>query len=237
MMGFNMRKVLPLAASFVLFFLALSPLVSSYPKLEYYVTDQVGVLDTYDIYDIEELCIEVDQETGCEIAVLIVNTTEPDDINMYAVKTFEESEIGKEGLDNGLLLLISVSGRMWRIEVGYGLEGILPDLKVNEIAEKYLEPDLAIGDYYNAILYTVAFLGREILDNWDGPVKRSEEPWYPISFIPLLWWQLCIVFFIAFAIFAITGGRLLFWGGGIFKGGGGGFGGGRSGGGGARGRF
>ena len=224
-----------LAAAFL--FLIFSPAASSYPKLEYYVTDQVGVLTTYDIYDIEELCLEVDQETGCEIAVLIVNTTHPDDINIYAVKTFEESGIGKEGLDNGLLLLISVSDRMWRIEVGYGLEGILPDLKVDDIAEKYLEPDLEAGDYYNAILYTVAFLGREILDNWEGPVKRSEEPWYPIPFIPLLWWQLLIVIIIAVAVLVITGGKVLFWGGGIFKGGGGGFGGGRSGGGGARGRW
>jgi uncharacterized protein len=232
-----MRRILPLTLAVSFLILALVPTASSYPKLEYYLTDQAGVLTTYDIYDIEDLCLEVDQETGCEIAVLIVNTTYPDDINLYAVKTFEESEIGKEDLDNGLLLLISVSDRAWRIEVGYGLEGILPDLKVNEIAEKYLEPDLEKGDYYNGILYTVAFLGREILDNWDGPVKRSKEPWYPIPFIPLLWWQLLIVILIAVAVFVITGGRILFWGGGIFKGGGGGFGGGRSGGGGASGRF
>ena len=61
------------------------------------------------------------------------------------------------------------------------------------IAEEQLEPFLSEGDYYNGILYTVAFLGEEILDNWDGPVKHAKEPWYPIPFIPLKWWQLLIV--------------------------------------------
>ncbi|MBN1389287.1 MAG: TPM domain-containing protein [Candidatus Thermoplasmatota archaeon] len=209
----------------------------SYPKLEYYVTDQVGVLTVNDIYDIEDLCLEVDNGTGCEIAVLIVNTTQPDGIDLFAVKTFEESGIGKEGLDNGLLLMISVSEKMWRIEVGYGLEGILPPIKVNQIAEDNLEPFLEEGNYYEGILYTVAFLGEEILDNWDGPVEKEKEPWYPIPFIPLLWWQLLIVVLIALAVFVVTGGRVLFFAGGLFKGGGGGFGGGRSGGSGARGRF
>jgi uncharacterized protein len=233
-----MRRLLPLFITAVLILLPFIPAASSFPKLEYYVTDQVGVLTDLDIYDIEDLCIEVDTETGCEIAVLIVNDTQPDGIDLFAVKTFEESGIGKEGLDNGLLLLISVSENMWRIEVGYGLEGILPDLKVNQIAQDHLEPFLEVGNYYEGILYTVAFLGEEILDNWDGPVKRSKEPWYPIPFIPLLWWQLLIVILIALVIFILTGGRLLIFPGGIFKGGGGGgFGGGRSGGGGARGRF
>ncbi|MBN1540149.1 MAG: TPM domain-containing protein, partial [Candidatus Thermoplasmatota archaeon] len=62
---------------------------SSYPKLEYYVTDQVGVLTVNDIYQIEDLCLEVDSGTGCEIAVLIVNTTQPDGMDLFAVKTFE----------------------------------------------------------------------------------------------------------------------------------------------------
>jgi uncharacterized protein len=205
--------------------------------LEYYVTDDAGVLLLTEIYDIEDVCVEVDLETGAEFAVLIVETTEPDPIDLYAVKTFEESGIGKEGEDNGLLLLISVTTREWRIEVGYGLEGILPDVKVNQIAQDHLVPFLQEGNYYEGILYTLAFLGEAVLDDYEGGSPERDEPWYPIPFIPLLWWQLLIVIIIAVAIFVITGGRILFFGGGLFKGGGGGFGGGRSGGGGARGKW
>ncbi|MFW3146382.1 MAG: TPM domain-containing protein [Thermoplasmatota archaeon] len=224
-----------LPAFMILFIIAVPS--SAYPKLEYYVTDQVGVLTESDIYDIEDICIEAHKEKGVEMAVLIVNTTEPDDITMYAVKTFEESGIGQKGKDNGLLLLISVSKKEWRIEVGYGLEGVLTDILVNQIAQEHLVPFLEVGNYYEGILYTMAFLGREILDNYEGGPPRDDSPWHPIPFIPLNWWQLLISIIILIAILSLTGGRLFFWIGGSFGRSGGGFGGGRSGGGGARGRF
>ncbi|NIP37021.1 MAG: YgcG family protein, partial [Thermoplasmata archaeon] len=69
--------------------------------------------------------------------------------------------------DDGVLVMLATDDREWRIEVGYGLEGVLPDILVNQIAEKYLVPDLERGDYYTGLLYTVAFLGREILDNYE----------------------------------------------------------------------
>jgi len=232
-----MKRALTFASILIIMLSLRSPSGASYPKLEYYVTDNAGVLLTTEIYDIEDVCVEVDLETGAEFAVLIVETTEPDTIDLYAVKTFEESGIGKEGKDNGLLLLISVATREWRIEVGYGLEGILPDVKVDRIAQDHLVPFLQEGNYYEGILYTLAFLGEAVLDNYEGDPPEKDEPWYPIPFIPLLWWQLLIVILIAVAIFVITGGRILFFGGGIFRGGGGGFGGGRSGGGGARGKW
>lgn len=212
--------------------------VSGYPELEYYVTDQAGVLLMQDIYDIEDLCYEVDTATGAEIAVLIVPTTSPDTIESYAVKTFEKSGIGEEGKDNGLLLLIAVDDRAWRIEVGYGLEGILPDLKVNEIADTHLTPYLVEFNYYEGILYTVAELGIIIVENYTGPPPEEEEgPWQPISFLPLNWWQLLIAVSVTIFVLILTGGRIFLWVGGSFGGGRGGFGGGRSGGGGSSGRF
>lgn len=230
-----MRKVVLIPVILLL----LLPLgsISGYPVLEYYVTDEVGVLTTYDIIDIEDICVEAYNEKGVEMAVLIVNTTQPDGIDLFAVKTFEVSGIGQKDRDNGLLLVISVSENLWRIEVGYGLEGVLPDVLVNRIAEDHLVPFLAEGDYYNGIIYTLAFLGREILDKYEGEPSKDDGPWYPIPFIPLKWWQLLIAFIVLFWIFVLTGGRIFLWIGGSFGGGKGGFGGGRSGGGGAKGRF
>jgi uncharacterized protein len=224
--------------AFLITTMILSPAACGYHDLEYYVTDDAGVLLMQDIYDIEDLCLEVDTATGAEIAVLIVPTTSPDSIETYAVKTFESSGIGQEGKDNGLLLLIAVEDRTWRIEVGYGLEGILPDLKVNDIGETFLAPYLAEFNYYEGILFTVAELGIIIVENYTGsPPREDKGPWYPISFIPLNWWQLLIAVSVTIFIFIITGGRLLLWIGGSFGGGRGGFGGGRSGGGGSGGRF
>ncbi len=212
---------------------------SAYHDLEYYITDDAYVLLWEEMLDIEDVCIEVYEATGAQMAVLIVNTTQPYGIDDYARGTFEETELGIEGRDDGLLLLISVSEDLWRIEVGYGLEGILPDLKVNQIAQDHLVPFLEVGDYYQGVLYCMAFLGEQILDNYEGePPDPPAEPWYPIPFLPLLWWQLLIAIAVFLAISALTGGGGL-WIGGLFRGGGirGGGGGGRSGGGGAKGRF
>lgn len=222
----------------ILIFTVMAPLSEAYPDLQYYVTDESNILFDHEIYDIETLCVEVDTATGAEIAVLIVDTTYPDPIDIYAVQTFDESDIGQKDKDNGLLMVIAVDDRTWRIEVGYGLEGVLPDIKVDEIARGYLVPYLDDGLYYEAILYTVAELGWIIVESYeDDPPEDDDGPWYPIPFIPLKWWQLIIAFAVTFFVMLITGGRIFLWIGGSFGRSGGGFGGGRSGGGGASGKW
>ena len=210
-----------------------------YPELTYYVTDQVNVLTLSDISDIEALCIEVYEAKGAEMAILVVNTTQPDGIDLFTLKTFEENAIGQEGKDNGVLIVLSVSENEWRIEVGYGLEGVLPDAKVGSIADDHLEPFLAQGDSYSGLLYTTAFLGREILDYYEeGEPPEDEGPNYPIPWLPLTFWQLLLAFLVFGAVLMLTKGYTGLWLGGLMSGSGGKrWSGGRSGGGGARGRW
>ena len=208
-----------------------------YPTLEFWVTDMANVLLLEEELDIEALCLEVYHEKGAEIAVLTVNSTAPDDISMYALRTFEKNQLGQEGKDDGVLVMVATDDRSWRVEVGYGLEGVLPDSLVGSLADKYLVPDLEQGDFYNGLLYMVAFLGREILDHYgEGEPKEEESP-YPIPWLPLTWGYLILVIVLFFAIALITGGRGI-WLGGLFSGSGGRrWGGGRSGGGGGGGRL
>jgi uncharacterized protein len=210
-----------------------------YPTLDNYVTDNAGVLTSGEIYDIGLLCLEVYQEKGAEFAVLIVNTTQPDGIDLFAVKTFEENGLGQEGKDNGLLILLSTDEEEWRVEVGYGLEGVLPDSKVGSIGDDHMEPFLAQGDFYNGLLYTTAFLGLEVLDHYEeGEPPEDEGSPYPIPWLPLTTWQLVVVILVFFGVLVITKGRSGLWIGGLLHGKGGRkWGGGRSGGGGARGRW
>ena len=209
-----------------------------YPTLKHWVTDNAGVLTYEQELDIETLCLEVFEDKGAEIAVLTVNTTAPDDISMFAVRTFEKNALSQEGKDDGVLLMVATDDRSWRIEVGYGLEGVLPDLLVWDIAQRYLVPDLEGGNYYTGPLYTVAFLGREILDHYDqGKPPEDDGSPYPIEWLPLTWRQLIVVVVIFLIVAMITGGRGI-WVGGLFYGSGGRrWGGGRSGGGGARGKW
>ncbi|MBU1158153.1 MAG: TPM domain-containing protein [Candidatus Thermoplasmatota archaeon] len=223
----------PLLATIALAFL-ICPVVSgaqAVPEIYLYANDFVGVLTYDEIGMLDEICYELDQVTSDEIAIVIVNTTQPEGINLFAVELFEESGIGKEDLDNGVLILVSTDEGLWRIEVGYGLEGILNDAKVGDIGRENLEPYLADGDYYPGIFYTLAALVTELTNDPD----RINEDGYDVEFFRLDYWQLALAISVIIVVGVLTKGRVFFWIGGIITRGR--FGGGRSGGGGAKGRF
>jgi uncharacterized protein len=205
-----------------------------YPVLEYYVTDLTGsALYSFEITDIGQLCEYVYEQTGAQMAVLVVNTTQPDDINTFATKTFQQNQLGQEGKDNGLLIVIATDEKLWRVEVGYGLEGYLPDSLVGSYAEEYLLPPMSYGDFGTGIYDLVNNLGGIILEDYVGePIKNP----YPISFIPLTWNQWVIVIGVMLFLAVITKGRIIMFLPWLFSGGKIG-GGGRSGGGGAGGKW
>ena len=206
---------------------------ADYPTLYLYVNDLASphaLLGT-EVSDVEDLCFQVDSQTTAEIAVLIVNTTQPDGINLFAVKTFEKNAIGKKGQDNGVLLLVSTDERAWRIEVGYGLQGILTAAVVGRIGRDIMEPNLTVGDFYDAIYDGTFAVGQLIVDKYVPPSGQLPTP----DLIVIDWRAVAIGIGIFILVSAVTKGRVLFWFGSIFKRGG--FGGGRSGGGGARGGF
>jgi uncharacterized protein len=181
--------------------------------------------------DIEDICFQLDLETTAEIAVLIVNTTQPLGINLFAVRTFEANGIGKEGLDNGVLIVISTDERAWRIEVGYGLQGVLPAGFVGRVGTDNITPYLAAGDYYGGLYEGTVEVGQRILDRYEPPTGERPTP----DLIVVNWRAVAIGVGIFILLSVITKGKILFWFGNIFMRGG--FGGGRSGGGGARGKF
>jgi uncharacterized protein len=179
--------------------------------------------------DIEDLCYQVDSYSSVEIAILVVNTTQPYDIDTYAFRTFEANAIGKEGKDNGLLIILSVDERAWRIEVGYGLEYFLTDSVVANFAREYLEPPLADGFYGDGLYDLTLNMGQYIVDNYEEATPTQPSLWVPD------WKGIALGVAVAMFLAVITKGRVFFWVGNVFQRGG--FGGGRSGGGGARGRL
>jgi uncharacterized protein len=213
------------------------------PYISPYVDDRANALDASDYYDLEDFCYAVELNNSCEIAVLTVNTTHPYGINDYAVKTFEKNGIGQAGKDNGVLFVYSSDERAWRVVTGAGISDILSGAKLTELADIYLIPELDAGNYSNGITLYVYAMGLELVDNYHS-AGNSDYSDYPISFIPLSWWQWGIVLGIFVAATVATRGRLVFWIAYIImwligRGGSGGgrWGGGRTGGGGARGRL
>lgn len=230
------RRAIPLVAAAALFFIASqAALVSQgdYPELYLYVNDFSNVLLKSEADNLDEICYQLDQLTSDEIAIVTVNDTLPDGIDLYAVNLFQSSGIGKAGKDNGVLMLVATGEGRWRIEVGYGLEGILNDAKVGTIGRTNLEPYINAGDYYAGLLHSLA----RIVENLTADPSRYQEKSDPgIWGLCVLNWMTCGVPLAIFIVVAIiTRGRVFLWVGSIASRGR--FGGGRSGGGGAKGRF
>lgn len=209
------------------------------PDITPYVDDRAGVLSLSDYYDLDEFCYEVEMNNTCQIAVLIVNTTQPYGINDYAVGVFEKNGIGQSGQDNGVLFVFSYDERAWKVLTGKGVADILSGAKLTELRQTYLDPYLADGNYSEGIkLYTYA-IGLELVDNYSYAGGQSD---YPISWIPLTGWQIGVVAMVVIGLCIVTRGRAILWipyiiFGLLGRGGGGRWGGGGTGGGGARGRF
>lgn len=207
------------------------------PTLEYYTTDYAGVLTIDDLNWIDEVCYEVDVNSSCEMAVVVVNTTQPYDINYFALRTFQYNQIGKAGRDNGVLVVLATDDNKWRIEVGYGLEGILTDIRVNRLAEEFLEPNMTAGAYGDGLFELTYAMGTIMEEEYEG--DRSGTPAFQIFGVSLSWVDMAIIAVVVIVASALTRGRILWpliWILGLLGGrGGGGFGGGRSGGGGASG--
>jgi uncharacterized protein len=136
--------------------------VSTLPAPTGYVNDFAGVLSPTTKYNLENLCTQVDRQAHAQIAIVTIKTLDDDGpIDDFAVKLEEKWKVGKKGTDRGILMLVVLNPKKYRIEVGYGLEGILNDAKVGDIG-RAMVPSLSQGDYNSAIPLGVQQIARII---------------------------------------------------------------------------
>jgi uncharacterized protein len=136
--------------------------VSTLPAPTGYVSDFAGVLSPQTKYNLENLCTQVDRQAHAQIAVVTVKTLDNDQsIEEFATALEDKWKVGPKGTDRGVLLIVSVVPRRYRIEVGYGLEGILNDAKVGDIGRSMV-PALSQNDYNTAIPIGVQQIARVI---------------------------------------------------------------------------
>ncbi|MFT4047746.1 MAG: YgcG family protein [Solimonas sp.] len=121
------------------------------PALTARVTDQTGTLDASQRAALESKLAAFEQAKGSQIALLIVPTTEPETIEQYSIRVAEQWKLGRKGVDDGLLILVARNDRALRIEVGYGLEGAVPDAIANRVIDEIIVPKFRSGDYYGGL--------------------------------------------------------------------------------------
>lgn len=116
-----------------------------------YVVDEAGIIDTTVANRLAGHLQELEQKTSAQMVILTVPTTADIPIEAYALEKAESWQLGLKGKDNGLLMVVAVQDRRYRIEVGYGLESVIPDSLAGSIARRYLVPRFKIGDYTTGI--------------------------------------------------------------------------------------
>jgi uncharacterized protein len=117
------------------------------PPLTARVTDLTQTLSASETQALEAKIADWEARTSNQLAVLLVPTTQPEPIEAYSLRVAEKWKIGRKGKDNGALFLIAKNDRKMRIEVGYGLEGVLPDVTANRIIRENVAPAFREGKF------------------------------------------------------------------------------------------
>lgn len=227
-----------------LFLFSLQAFGLEVPKLNRRVTDLAGILSPSEEARLEENLMAFEDETSNQIAVLIINSLDGESIEQYSIQVVDQWQLGTAQKDNGVLLLIAVQDRQVRIEVGYGLEGVLTDLISFQIIRNVIAPQFRNGNYYAGIDQGLRAIMMTTKNEYKGDPRQQKN--YDVergkSIASLVF---MIIFILIFLCSGKKGRRNLLWalffsnmfggrgggwrsGGGFggFSGGGGGFGGG-----------
>lgn len=136
----------------VLFFVAVAAWAQvAVPPLTARVTDLTGTLTREQQAGLERMLQEFEARKGTQLAVLMVPSTAPEAIEQYALRVGEQWKIGRKNVDDGAILVVAKNDRAVRIEVGYGLEGVLNDATVSRIIREIIVPRFREGDFYGGI--------------------------------------------------------------------------------------
>lgn len=150
------------------------------PAFDSPVVDTTGTLDAATRQQLEQQSLALQQRKGSQLQVLVISSTAPETIEQYAVRAFESFKLGRKGVDDGVLLIVAKDDRKVRIEVGYGLEGAIPDITAGRVIQEYLVPKFRQGDYAGGIVDATAQLAR-LVDGEPLPQPVASHPTGPDS--------------------------------------------------------
>jgi uncharacterized protein len=160
------------------------------PELNARVTDLTKTLSAAERAALEQRLAAFEARRGAQIAVLLVPTTQPETIEQYAIRVAERWKIGRRGIDDGVLLIVALKDRTVRLEVGYGLEGALPDALARRVIDERIVPRFSQGDFYGGldagVSHVIALIEGEALPPpgaGRGPRERDWEALLVIAFM------------------------------------------------------
>ncbi|MEO9150275.1 MAG: TPM domain-containing protein [Burkholderiaceae bacterium] len=128
------------------------------PRLARHATDLTGTLTAQQVDQLDAQLVALEKAKGAQLIVLMVGSTGGQDIESYSLAVAEANKVGRKGTDDGVLLLIAKDDHRVRIEVGYGLEGAIPDAATARIIREYIAPKFRGNDYFGGISDAVGAL-------------------------------------------------------------------------------
>jgi uncharacterized protein len=144
------------------------------PPLTAQVTDLTGTLSGAAVARIESKLATFEANKGSQIAVLIVPSTQPEEIEQFGIRVEDAWKLGRKGVDDGAYLIVAKNDRRVRIEVGYGLEGALSDAIANRIVDETIAPHFKQGDFDGGIEAGV----DKMISVIDGePLPEPDKKW------------------------------------------------------------
>ena len=132
------------------------------PPLKTRITDLSATLSQTQQTQLDATLRALETNKGSQIAILLVPTTTPETIEQYAIRVAEQWQLGRKGVDDGLLIVVALQDRTVRLEVGYGLEGVIPDAIAKRVISEIMLPYFRNNDYYTGLVAGVDRLARLI---------------------------------------------------------------------------
>ncbi|MFH1602769.1 MAG: TPM domain-containing protein [Pseudomonadota bacterium] len=177
------------------------------PPLKTRITDLTGTLDAGHLASLDAELRAFEQKKGSQIAVLMLPSTQLESIEQYSMRVAESWKIGRAKVDDGVILIIAKKDQHLRIEVGYGLEGAIPDVVAKRVIREVIAPHFLAGDFYGGIRDGTQTLMKLIEGEKLPPPKRAQTSSgedYQSLFVVLL-----VVVVVAGGVLKAVFGRLL----------------------------
>ena len=174
-----LRLLLPCLLVFVLAGSAQAQF-AAVPPLTGHLTDQAGMLDADQRGRLEAVLTDYETKTGSQIAVLLVKSTEPEQIEQYSIRVVEAWKLGRKGVDDGVLLLVAKDNpsalRRLRIEAGRGVQGVLTDAKSKQILQDVIAPHFRQNNYYDGLVAGVGAIATLLnAEKFPAPPEQQAQ--------------------------------------------------------------
>lgn len=192
----------------LLFFTAVGALVPI-PDLSHRVTDLTSTLSPAQANALENKLAAFEAERGSQIAVLIVPTTQPEDIAQFGIRVADAWKIGRKNVDDGVILIAAKDDRKLRLEVGYGLEGAIPDAIAKRVIAETITPYFKAGDFAGGIDAGVTqLMGLIEGESLPAPKKAPAGQSANGSFMFILFGGIIVGFVLSAMLGRVMGGML-----------------------------